>query len=110
MVKFDFVFTGDLILVETVDDAECTPGSSRQYTRFNTECKPKLIRLAHEYATKCATSGERFDNTVEVGLVLRDAHFILHDMEQVIDGKGNPTNRVRFFLDTREDADERPAM
>ena len=45
MVKFDLVLTNGRIHVETIDDAECTPGASRQYTRFNAECKPELDKL-----------------------------------------------------------------
>ena len=44
MVKFDLVLTDGRIHVETIDDAEGTPGASRQYTRFNAECKPELER------------------------------------------------------------------
>ena len=47
MVKFDLVLSDGRIHVETIDDAEGTPGSSRQYARFNAECKPELEQAVH---------------------------------------------------------------
>jgi len=41
MVKFLLHFSPK-ITVKTIDDAEGTPGASRQYTRFNAIVKPKL--------------------------------------------------------------------
>lgn len=45
MVKFDvmqFPGQGNRVLIEVIDDAEGTPGSSRQYTRFKSEVLPEL--------------------------------------------------------------------
>jgi hypothetical protein len=45
MVNFDiFVDNRGRIAIRTIDDAEGTPGMSRQYTRFNAECKPELVK------------------------------------------------------------------
>lgn len=43
MLKFNINFKKRVI--ETVDNAEGTPGASRQYTRFNSVVKPKLEEI-----------------------------------------------------------------
>lgn len=40
MLKFNINFKKHVI--ETIDNAEGTPGASRQYTRFNSVVKPEL--------------------------------------------------------------------
>lgn len=47
MVKFLLHF-GPKITVKTIDDAEGTPGASRQYTRFNSIVKPKIEKVMNE--------------------------------------------------------------
>lgn len=47
MVKFLLNF-GPKITVKTIDDAEGTPGASRQYTRFNSIVKPKIEKVMNE--------------------------------------------------------------
>lgn len=47
MVKFLLHF-GTKITVKTIDDAEGTPGASRQYTRFNSIVKPKIETIMNE--------------------------------------------------------------
>jgi len=45
MVKFNvmqFPGQGNRVAIEIIDDAEGTPGSSRQYTRFRSEVLPEL--------------------------------------------------------------------
>jgi hypothetical protein len=44
MVKFLLHFSPK-ITVKTIDDAEGTPGASRQYTRFNAIVKPKIEKV-----------------------------------------------------------------
>ena len=46
MVQFRLIFDKK-IRVETIDDAEGTPGFSRQFTRFNSVCKPKIERIVN---------------------------------------------------------------
>ena len=104
MVKFDFVFTNGKLTVETIDDAEGTPGSSRQYTRFNKECKPDLDRLATNYHSDDSMFTEKILS------VLMDHRFEKRKVEQVKDAKGNPTNRARFFIDTVEVPGERSSV
>ena len=94
MVKFDFVFNNGKIIVETVDDAESTPGASRQYTRFNNECKPELEKLGAEYDQ----NDPKFTDKI-LG-VLAEHMFEKCKVEQIKDEKGNPTNRARFWLET----------
>lgn len=49
MVKFKIDWTNsNKFKFETIDDAEGTPGASRQYTRFNSEVKPELIKYLKE--------------------------------------------------------------
>lgn len=49
MVKFKIDwYNSNKFKFETIDDAEGTPGSSRQYTRFNSEVKPELIKYLKE--------------------------------------------------------------
>ena len=38
----------DKFSVEVIDDAERTPGSSRQYTRFNSKVKPEIEKLLND--------------------------------------------------------------
>lgn len=47
MVKFLLHFSPK-ITVKTIDDAEGTPGASRQYTRFNAIVKPKIEKVMNE--------------------------------------------------------------
>lgn len=47
MVKFLLQFSPK-ITVKTIDDAEGTPGASRQYTRFNAIVKPKIEKVMNE--------------------------------------------------------------
>ena len=47
MVKFLLHFSPKIV-VKTIDDAEGTPGASRQYTRFNSIVKPKIEKLMNE--------------------------------------------------------------
>lgn len=47
MVKFLLHFS-QKITVKTIDDAEGTPGASRQYTRFNSIVKPKIETIMNE--------------------------------------------------------------
>ena len=47
MVKFLLHFSPK-ITVQTIDDAEGTPGASRQYTRFNSIVKPKIEKVMNE--------------------------------------------------------------
>lgn len=96
MVKFDLVLTKGKIHVETIDDAEGTPGSSRQYTRFNSQCKPALERLGEQYDSNDSHFTEHFDFT------LGECQFFRRSVEQVKDEKGNPTNRVRVIVDSVE--------
>lgn len=45
MINFDiFVDKRGMIAIRTIDNAEGTPGMSRQYVRFNAECKPELVK------------------------------------------------------------------
>lgn len=46
MVQFRLIFDKK-IRVKTIDDAEGTPGFSRQFTRFNAYCKPKIERAVN---------------------------------------------------------------
>ena len=36
------IYLGKKVKVEAIDEAEGTPGTSRQFTRFNSECKKKI--------------------------------------------------------------------
>lgn len=47
MVKFLLHFSPKIV-VKTIDDAEGTPGASRQYTRFNSIVKPKIEKVMNE--------------------------------------------------------------
>lgn len=47
MVKFLLHFSPKIV-VKTIDDAEGTPGTSRQYTRFNSIVKPKIEKVMNE--------------------------------------------------------------
>ena len=47
MVKFLLHFSPKIV-VKTIDDAEGTPGASRQYTRFNPIVKPKIEKVMNE--------------------------------------------------------------
>ena len=46
MVKFKINL--DKTKIDVIDDAEGTPGSSRQYTRFNAEVKNKVLEALKE--------------------------------------------------------------
>lgn len=100
MVKFDLVLTNGRIHVETIDDAECTPGAPRQYTRFNAECKPELDKLFATCGPGNWLFNERFMS------VLADHRFACRDVVHVRDADGNLTNHIRIFADTFEVPDE----
>lgn len=98
MVKFDLVLTNGRIHVETVDDAEGTPGSSRQYTRFNAECKPEL-----EQAVNALTGDNSADQKVyTIMFTLGKHNFMKTDVIHVKDAEGNLTNRIRVTVDSVE--------
>lgn len=98
MVKFDLVLTNGRIHVETIDDAEGTPGSSRQYTRFNAECKPELER-----AVNALTGDNLADQRVDtIMFTLGNHNFMKTDVIHVKDAEGNLTNRIRVFADSVE--------
>ena len=98
MVKFDLVLTDGRIYVETIDDAESTPGSSRQYTRFNAECKPEL-----EQAVKALTGDNSADQMVDTIMFTLGKHnFMKTDVNHVKDAEGNLTNRIRVFIESVE--------
>ena len=98
MVKFDLVLSDGRIHVETFDDAEGTPGASRQYTRFNAECKPELEQVLHTLTgddsaeTKC----------VNILGVLAKHNFMKMDVIHLTDDEGHLTNRLRVFIDSVE--------
>ena len=94
MVKFDLVLTDGRIHVETIDDAEGTPGASRQYTRFNAECKPELEQAVH-----MLTSDNSVDQKVDTILgVLAKHNFIQTNVIHITDAEGHLTNRIRVFV------------
>lgn len=98
MVKFDLVLTDGRIHVETIDDAEGTPGSSRQYTRFNAECKPELEQVVHMLTS---------DHSVEtkcdkILCVLAKHNFMKMDVIHLTDDEGHLTNRIRMFVESVE--------
>lgn len=98
MVKFDLVLTDGRIHVETIDDAESTPGSSRQYTRFNAECKPDL-----EQAVNALTGDNSADQMVDTIFgVLAKHNFMKKDVIHLMDDDGHLTNRIRVFIDSIE--------
>ena len=98
MVKFDLVLTDGRIHVETIDDAEGTPGASRQYTRFNAECKPELEQAVH-----ILTSDNSVDQKVDTLLgVLAKHNFMKTNVIHIADAEGHLTNRIRVFVDSVE--------
>ena len=98
MVKFDLVLTKGRLHVETIDDAEGTPGASRQYTRFNAECKPEL-----EQAVNALTGDNSSDQMVDTIMFTLGKHnFMKRDVIHVKDAEGNLTNRIRVTVDSVE--------
>ena len=98
MVKFDLVLTNGRIHVETIDNAESTPGASRQYTRFNAECKPALER-----AVNALTGDNLEDQTVDAIIFTLARHnFMKKDVIHLMDDEGHLTNRVRVFIESVE--------
>lgn len=96
MVKFDLVLTDGRIHVETIDDAEGTPGASRQYTRFNAECKSELEQAVH-----LLTADNSVDQKVDTILaVLAKHNFMKTNVIHIADAEGHLTNRVRMFVDS----------
>ena len=98
MVKFDLVLTDDRIHVETIDDAESTPGSSRQYTRFNAECKPELNQVLSNLSGADLTDA-RVDAII---FTLAKHNFMKKDVIHLMDDEGRLTNRIRVFIDSIE--------
>ena len=98
MVKFDLVLTNGRIYVETIDDAESTPGSSRQYTRFNAECKPEL-----EQALSNLSGADLTDARVDaIIFTLAKHNFMKTNVIHIADAEGHLTNRIRMFVDSVE--------
>lgn len=98
MVKFDLVLTDGRIHVETIDDAECTPGSSRQYTRFNAECKPDLEQVLSNLSGADLTDA-RAD---AIMFTIAKHNFMKEDAIHLMDENGHLTNRLRVFIDSVE--------
>jgi hypothetical protein len=98
MVKFDLVLTDGRIHVETIDDAESTPGSSRQYTRFNAECKPELEQVLSNLIGADSTDA-RVD---AIMFTLAKHNFMKEDVIHLMDEDGHLTNRLRVFIDSVE--------
>lgn len=98
MVKFDLVLTDGRILVESIDDAEGTPGSSRQYTRFNAECKPELEQVLSNLSGADLTD----DKADAIIFTLAKHNFMKEDVIQIRDDDGNLTNRLRVFIGSME--------
>lgn len=96
MVKFDLVLTNGRIHVETIDDAEGTPGSSRQYTRFNAECKPELEQVLSNLIGADSTDA-RVD---AIMFTLAKYNFMKEDVIHLMDEDGHLTNRLRVFIDS----------
>lgn len=71
MLQFRLVFDKK-IRVETIDDAEGTPGTSRQFTRFNSICKPKIERVVNT---------PDIDYWEEIGKILQENDFHLVKFE-----------------------------
>lgn len=99
MVKFDLVLTNGRIHVETIDDAEGTPGSSRQYTRFNAECKPELDAFM---ATVNGNNIGDPDTDLNILRILIEHNFEKRDVVLVKDAGGNFAGRIRMFVDSVE--------
>lgn len=98
MVKFDLVLTNGKIHVETIDDAEATPGASRQYTRFNEECKPELEKALAKLSGPDSTDA-RVDTIM---FVLAAHYFEKQSVEHIKDADGNLTNRIRVVIESME--------
>jgi len=98
MVKFDLVLTDGRIHVETIDDAEGTPGSSRQYTRFNAECKPELEQVLSNLIGADSTDA-RVD---AIMFTLAKHNFMKEYAIHLMDEDGHLTNRLRVFIDSVE--------
>ena len=99
MVKFDLVLTDGRIHVETIDDAEGTPGSSRQYTRFNAECKPELDAFM---ATVNGNNIGDPDTHLHILHILNEHNFDKRDVVLMKDAAGNFAGRVRLIIDSVE--------
>jgi len=98
MVKFDLVLTDGRIHVETIDDAEGTPGSSRQYTRFNAECKPELEQVVSKLTGADSTETK----ADAILLTLAKHNFMKEDVIHLMDDEGHLTNRIRVFIESVE--------
>lgn len=96
MVKFDLVLTDGRIHVETIDDAEGTPGASRQYTRFNAECKPELEQFLSNPSG--ADSNDAWADAIV--FTLAKHNFMKKDVIHLMDDDGHLTNRIRVFIDS----------
>lgn len=99
MVKFDLVLTDGRIHVETIDDAEGTPGSSRQYTRFNAECKPELDAFM---ATVNGNNIGDQETDLNILRILIEHNFEKRDVVLVKDADGKFAGRIRMFVDSVE--------
>lgn len=99
MVKFDLVLANGRIHVETIDDAEGTPGSSRQYTRFNAECKPELDAFM---ATVNGNNIGDLDTNLHILRILNEHNFDKRDAVLVKDADGKFAGRIRLIIDSVE--------
>jgi len=80
MVKFKLHFAPK-ITVETIDDAEGTPGASRQYTRFNSIVKPKIERVMNECAWKKSEADVNSRAVDAIRDILRESEFVVAHAE-----------------------------
>lgn len=95
MVKFEvYINRGGKVVIDHIDDAECTPGMSRQYTRFNSECKPELL----EYWNRDDVVEM---NTPEYKSILA-RHNFKHKRVKFGGLKSDGYEKVVFFIDSAE--------
>lgn len=95
MIKFEIkwsyvVADGKQFEIKLIDDAESTPGTSRQYTRFKSEVAPKLRDYLEDNEEATFKDVEKFlkengfkvlneYNTDEEGIV---NHYLIESMEK----------------------------
>lgn len=65
------IYLGKKVKVEAIDEAEGTPGMSRQFTRFNSECKKKIEDMI---------KSQKQVPGVTLESILNDANFALKGM------------------------------
>ena len=92
MVRVELDFTKKKVVI--IDDAECTPGDSRQYTRFREHCVPVLEKSIKNLSTPLSKeAADTFANVIKETCV---AHMFAYKTGEI------ENNKLMLYAETTD--------